>query len=847
MNRPRPVELSWHLPVRCTVQHAWDGVSDTDRFNRALGMAIRFTETVRPDGSVERRGELKRFGMTLSWEEYPFEYCAPSRFTHARDFDNGPVSRAEVECHVEPAGDGSIIHYTLRFTPRRLLLRPVVMADARLNTRAGVERTLQQLVAMLEGRPNTYDPAAPKLDSAAQEALAELARIEPPELGAAIRTHIQEAPLAQQARLRPLAFAEQLSLDEDTVIRGFLGAVRTGVLELSWELLCPSCLAPKQGRAQLDLRPGQVHCPSCDIRYDGSFPDSVDVVFRPAKHIRDVQVEVACLLSPGRTPHVQVHETVQPGARVEWLLSLRPGGHRLETDPDLGTASVEVRNGIRSNRITVDLTEQGIRPAVLRVGPGEVRVVVRNCTGRPLRAQLASSWRPRHTLTAGRLFELPESRDLLPPEAVAPDLNVSVRASWVVALRQVTVAETADATGEWDQPTGVFSNGTLIRVFADLDAVLDFIEPHDATPFTAVGVAWGPVVTLVQEDDCMPSGSTVDRALETMRAVGGGHIGVHPTGTGAIAEAIGGRAVLRTPSEDSCALLRFASAADRHADAVRDQQLHPPPMPSSIAGYEVHEELGRGAMGRVLAAVAPDGSPVVLKLLLPELSADPDKAQRFYNEACLTAELDHPNIVRVLDYGTSEAGEIYMAMERLQGHELEAFVDAGVLSADRVQHLAVQILDGLQAAHEAGVVHRDIKPANIFVLEDGQVKVIDFGIAHPIEQEDELAERGVVLGSPRYMSPEQVARDPLDARSDLYSVALLMYECLTGDIPFTGDTVFALALARIEDDPIPLSGRCDALPVGFEHLVMRALQVDPPRRWASATEMADALAAIECS
>jgi predicted Ser/Thr protein kinase len=842
---PRPVELHWRLPVARPALDVWTVVSDTDRFNRAAGLDLTFREEPRDDGPTLRHASLRRFGIEITWQEKPFEFRAPEWFFQERLLDNGPVARSTVECHVESVGsDASVIDYRVQFFPRRTLLRPVVFAEVRLSTRASLERALTQMVALLEGRPNTYDaPPAPLAEDRERQLVDGLRDVQPAALSEALVRHIQSAPLPEQARLRPLAFADRLGLEDDVVVHGFLDAVRAGVLELSWELLCPSCLAPKADQHTLDIRPGTVHCASCNIRYDGTFPDSVDVVFRPASHLRDTDVPVACLLSPGRTPHVLAQRPVEPQGVVEWALDLPPGGYRLVTDPSFGAASIEVRDGVRADRITVDLTARGIRPAALRVGPGIVHVRARNTAERVLHVHLERAYRPPYTLTAGRLFEVPGARDLLPPDAVAPGIDVAVRSGWVVALCQVALArEGASDTGAfWDEPSSVVGNGTLIRVFDTLDAALAFAEPNDGDPEVAGGIAGGPVVWLETASESMPTGQAVDDALAVMRAVGGGTLGIHVKNASEVEDALDAdRGRLTGASAQLYRRIRFQSAARRHAEALERQRSAPDPVPASLGPYRVRGELGRGGMGRVLDAVGPEGRVVVLKVLLPELARDPSHTQRFYNEAEVTRAIDHPNIVKVFDYGLSDAGEMYMVMERLDGRELEEALSDGPIDIDRVKTVGRAVLEALQAAHTHGVVHRDVKPANIFLLDDGQVKVIDFGIAHEMDADDPLAEQGIILGSPRYMSPEQVARDPLDGRTDLYSAALVLYECLAGDIPFSGDDVYALALARLSETPRPLSD-ATAVPPDLEEAIMRALEVDPPRRWATAEEMANAL------
>ncbi len=848
MSGPRPVELHWRLPVDRPARAVWDVVSDTDRFNRAAGLVMTFREEPVDGEPTIRHASLKRFGLEITWKEQPFEFRAPERFRHERVYDNGPVERSIVECRVETAGsDASVVDYRVSLVPRSSLLKPVVIAEARLSTRPTLDRALTEMVKLLEGKPNTYDASPTPLAAEADQLLIEgLRDLQPEALSTALVQHIQTAPLTEQARLRPLEFANRLGLPDDDAVHGFLDAVRSGVLELSWELLCPSCLAPKADQSMLDIRPGKIHCPSCNIRYDGTFPDSVDVVFRPASHLRETEVAVACLLSPARTPHVLAQSPLRADEHLEWSLDLPPGGYRLITDPSYGSASIEVREGIRADRITVDLTRHGIQPAVLRVGPGTIHIRVRNVASRSLYVHLERAYRPPFTLTAGRLFEVPGARELLPPEAVAPGLEVAVRSGWVVALCQIKLAaDTAGATGAmWDEPSGIIGNGTLIRVFDDLEAALVFAEPHDGDPEVAGGIAGGPVVWLETREETMPSGQTVDAALEVMRAVGGGNLGVHEGSTAEVQEHLDTLdsevGSLAAGSPELYRRLRFTSAAQRHAAAIERERNTPDPVPEVIGIYRIRGELGRGGMGRVLDAETPDGHPVVLKVLLPELARDPTHTQRFYNEAQVTRELDHPNIVKVYDYGTSDLGEMYMVMERLDGQELEDALEDGPLDAERVRAVGARVLDALHAAHLRGVVHRDIKPANVFLLTDGGVKVIDFGIAHEMEKDDPMAEQGIILGSPRYMSPEQVARDPLDGRTDLYSAALVLYECLSGDIPFQGDDVYALALARLSQAPRPLPETA-AVDAELADVIMRALELDPPRRWATAEDMARAL------
>ena len=211
--------------------------------------------------------------------------------------------------------------------------------------------------------------------------------------------------------------------------------------------------------------------------------------------------------------------------------------------------------------------------------------------------------------------------------------------------------------------------------------------------------------------------------------------------------------------------------------------------------YHVDERIGGGGMGDVYLArhVALD-APVALKILKRSLAADPLLVQRFQREARAASRLRHPNIVQVTDFGALPDGTLFMAMEHVHGKDLgRMIVEEFPIAQDRVIRIGAQILSALSEAHEHGILHRDLKPANVMIgsrrHERDLVKVLDFGIAK-IQQADDraatLTQAGIVCGTPGYMSPEQWNADPLDARSDLYSVGVILYELLTGRRPLEG-------------------------------------------------------------
>jgi serine/threonine protein kinase len=270
------------------------------------------------------------------------------------------------------------------------------------------------------------------------------------------------------------------------------------------------------------------------------------------------------------------------------------------------------------------------------------------------------------------------------------------------------------------------------------------------------------------------------------------------------------------------------------------------PLIGSIVGgrFNILGILGEGGMGRVYTAEQQMGTTVrkvAVKTLLSEYARDPKVVERFMRECATVVELDHPNTIKFYDYGKTDAGDLYIAMELLTGVSLEKALEAGALSPDRVDRILSQISGSLQEAHDKGIVHRDLKPANIYLTtragETDYVKVLDFGIAkrddkHTKQQEAKLTQQGTVLGTPPYMSPEQFRGQELDARSDIYSLGVMAYEMLTGRLPFDADTPWAWATQHMTAQPFPFETvpLGSAVPPKMKSAVMRSLSKDKTHR-----------------
>jgi eukaryotic-like serine/threonine-protein kinase len=265
---------------------------------------------------------------------------------------------------------------------------------------------------------------------------------------------------------------------------------------------------------------------------------------------------------------------------------------------------------------------------------------------------------------------------------------------------------------------------------------------------------------------------------------------------------------------------------------------------STLGKYEIRHEIGRGAMGVVYEGYDPMIKRIVaLKTIRADQLAGaegPNVVARFRREAQAAGRLNHPNIVSIYEFG-EDAGTWFIAMEKIEGRELkQAFETNERFTTADIVRIMSQVLDALDYSHRQGVIHRDIKPANIFLLPGGVVKVGDFGIAH-IETSN-LTQVGAVMGTPSYMSPEQIMGLPVDGRSDLFSAGVILYQFLTGERPFAGSATTTMQKV-LKEDPLPPSSLNVQAPAGMDAVVRKALAKRPEDRFQTAREFADALRA----
>jgi serine/threonine-protein kinase len=263
--------------------------------------------------------------------------------------------------------------------------------------------------------------------------------------------------------------------------------------------------------------------------------------------------------------------------------------------------------------------------------------------------------------------------------------------------------------------------------------------------------------------------------------------------------------------------------------------------------YRLERRIGHGGMAEVWVATDIQlDRRVAVKWLKPNLATDPVVAERFRREAIAVAQLNHPNIVAVHDVFEHD-GRQAVVMQLVDGKSLRQLLDSQKrLGPELTIHIGAAVASALDEAHRAGFVHRDVKPANILLTSDGRVLLTDFGIAKGLDIADtDLTSDNVMMGTAKYLSPEQVRGRKLDGRADLYSLGLVLYECLAGRVPFQGETDADTALARLQRDPTDLARLRPTLPVGLINLIHRTLARNPAHRPATGAALRAALLAVD--
>ncbi|MEY3015582.1 MAG: hypothetical protein RIT45_4317, partial [Pseudomonadota bacterium] len=575
-----PERMTWTLTTSATPEACWALFSDTDRINRVAGLEMRFVEQALQTGHVAVQGRARSLGVPLRWDEQPYEWRENERYSVRRTFHGGPASAYSVHVTLTPIDAGTRIDYEVEVTPRNTLTRALVKIDLGAVTRPALERTLRRAVAALDGTVGSFEHAPPPLSAAAERRLERALAQLPTDVAARLRTFLAEAPLAEQQEIAPLRLARRWALEPDDVLRAMLQLVPAGVLELRWKLRCPSCRVGKHSSPKLRAGPLQVHCPSCNIPYDGSLPDALIASFRPHPEVRAIDLPIRCIGSPARTPHIVAARNVEPGAEEVLEVALLPGRYRLRTLPDRGSASLQVRPDRQAIALDLDLLQHGVEPPLLRAAPGRLTLFLRNRSGDALRLLVERHDAEPDVCTVGRLLELPDALELLPPELLGEDLMVRATSGVVLAARVAQGGEDAAealraALMAYEPDLAITRGDVVLATFASAARAVEAAALVEGATHLGAGLAAGPLLRLEQLEQVMPVGGTVDRALAEAGDRGVLRSGRRDVEMAAMAEAIERPGVFSKPATDAVELR--IEAPLRSSPPLRAAPPAPPP------------------------------------------------------------------------------------------------------------------------------------------------------------------------------------------------------------------------------------------------------------------------------
>jgi class 3 adenylate cyclase len=440
---------TWTWTFDLPPDQLWPVLADTNRFNEAMGLPpYTLDETPQPNGTVLRRGRGKAAGFTLEWQEKPYEWISGRHFRQSRVFTKGPFRRFGPVFDLESDGKGgSQVTYALEWEPLSVVGR---LFGARLATQAGeaVGKRVLEAVAFAHGdhaggRRAPFVLPAPELPPGARERAAALAReIDRSPYGNGLGTRLADLVLqgmaADLTRLRPKALASDLGVPPRVATEACLASVKTGLLTMKWDLLCPNCRGAKVSVSTLSELPHGAHCPSCNIDYDRDFERNVELTFAPAPAVRPLPGDRFCLSGPMETQHVAVQVLLQPGERRDVAVDLPSGVYRLRTLHPGGFVDVDYESGAFPD---LHITASGVEALTVADRSNEAGTVrFINDAGFELAALIEERTWARETLTAPEVISLQAFRDLFAEATLRPgdDAGVSQVALLFTDLRGST-------------------------------------------------------------------------------------------------------------------------------------------------------------------------------------------------------------------------------------------------------------------------------------------------------------------------------------------------------------------------------------------------------------------------
>lgn len=517
-----PLHYHWEWFVGAPASQVWPLISDTDRLNRVIGLPpVAWREEMLPEGGARRMGSFRVKGLFFEWEEHPFQWREFQAFSVLREYTRGPILRQEIAVRLERVGalnmrpgeteNGTRLIWEVALEARHPLLVPLVRLIAADLVRA-LDALHRRMDLQLRGAPvAVFPPETVVLEPEAPARMDAIGReLRKKGFEAAwvdrLLEFVRTASSLDCMRMRAFALADAWEFPRVPVLKLFLHATRLGLLDLSWDLICPHCRGPKESNGNLGAMKEQAYCSSCEIDFEADFSKSVELTFHPNPAIRRVEAQSYCIGGPQNTPHVVAQSLLAPGAADRWELSLAPGAYRLRSPDGRATGMVEVvrPSGAqgRGGTATIAFGPDGF-PAepVVVVGP-DVRLEVKNTrSGKHLVLLERTAWAD-HVVTADFVGTLQEFRSMFSEQVLAPGVKVKV-------------ASLAFLFSDLKSSTAMYEEQGDAKAFALVRDHFEVMEQPIAREGGAVVKTIGDAIMAVFPDpaSCFRAGVAIQRAI----------------------------------------------------------------------------------------------------------------------------------------------------------------------------------------------------------------------------------------------------------------------------------------------------------------------------------------------
>jgi len=549
----------WKIALTATPDRLWRYVSDTNRINQYAGLPeFTFRYVPEPDGGSRQIGETRYMGWRLQWEEHPFEWIEGQYFKVIRSYHNGPIREFHTSVRLTPQGEGTLLEQTLECEPRWFFALPALWWEVGVTSKRRFMAAYRKIDQFLSGQSDNPLESVPRqvipsgridIISRRLEKAAGVRHL--PRLIQDIETLDDEA----LDRMRPFVFADRWQADRREALKLFLHASQSGLLDLSWDVICPGCRGASERHATLRNLKTQAHCPACNIQYDANFADRVEITFRPNPLIRRVDVLRYCSGGPMNSPHTVVQQNIEPGESRTLQLRLNPWKYHVRSVKLSSETYLRTDPSYERSEAAVTIQRPTLEPETLDVNPN-IALTIHNKDEKPITVSVERIAGHENAATAAMVIAMQEFRTLFSEEVLAPETPISVGA--VTLLFTDLKASTAlyESIGEapayglvqrhFDLLREIVSkaDGAIVKTIGDA-VMAAFLDPAHAVEAAfemhktiqqdnagrgephlvlKIGVHHGPCITVNQNDVLDYFGTTANLAARLQRESDGNDI-----------------------------------------------------------------------------------------------------------------------------------------------------------------------------------------------------------------------------------------------------------------------------------------------------------------------------------